>query len=413
MSNDPQQEGLIKQKPSQDISTGSGSDKQAPSATVATEQFVYERFINAYYKTFLKNIATYIENSDVNTDTDEGKNLKNVDLYPFMFAFVFSKNLKEEIINYFQNTISYTYEAERILSHAWLVMIKDFTGYLIKHNMTINNLNTLTNRINELSGMLSEAFFRISKRVTITKPDINCDADSYQQILETFKEHINKDKQEEDDYELKIHTYYRGIPVELDATVLKVDSSSVTFSIHPYEAVALSKFGMAFISSSFHGTSFKAYTNHVDITERTATFTHFVPHDHQNERRAHIRVEPTSPIKINLIYELNEFTGTLYDLSEIAVSIYFRNINIDRFQLDQPAQLIVSLPHVFEKGSTLINTTCKIMKVYKHTKGDPNAHRIVVKMEDDQHLKSKLVQYISQRQTEILQELKKLSEESA
>ncbi len=405
MPTDPNDADRLKKGTSSD-SPCTDPAPQTRSEKARPVQDMYNRFITAYYKTFSNNIAAFIKESSVN----DSQKLNSDEFYPFMFAFILNNNLRNEIKSYFQDLIHHTYEAEKILSRAWLVMIKDFANYMIEHKKTIDNMNVLTNRIHELSTILSETYLSFSKRVTINKPDVNNNDPSYQKLLQTFKNYIDKDNQEEGDYELKIHTYYRGIPVDLDAKVLLVDSGSVTFSIHPYEAVALSKFGMAFISSSIHGTAFKAYTRDVDIIKRTATFTHFVSHDHLNERRSFVRVEPCRNIKAKLINDLNEVNGTLYDLSEISVSIYLRNINIDRFQQDQPVQLITNLPNVFEKKSTLINTPCKIMKVYKQTKGDPNAHRVVVKLEDDHNLKSRLIEYICQRQSEILHELKTLSQ---
>jgi hypothetical protein len=229
-------------------------------------------------------------------------------------------------------------------------------------------------------------------------------------MLGTFQVYAAAGKGKDNGPELKIHSFYQSIPIDFNALVIKVDGEDVTFSVHPYEAVALSHLGMAVIKSSLHNCCFRAYTSQISIKDKTATFSHFIPQDDSHSRRSLIRVEPRDPIMARIIGSSSETPGIIYDISEASVTLYVRNIVLDHFQSGTVVRFFSVLGDS-DEGGIAIDTRAKIIKVYSKFKGDSNAHRLVLSYETDRSVKSKLIRYISQRQAEIIRELKEQSQE--
>ncbi len=333
------------------------------------------------------------------------------ELFRILFLSTDDKDYTKNVRNIFNKLIKHTDKTFTILSRTWLVMIKDVIDCLLSQDSKIGHLEKFLHQINQLSELLIDVFFEMSRELSAEKAKIDISPQEQKDIVEIFRKYLESaetDKESSD--ELRIHTYYRSIPIELNADVKEIEAQSVTFKVHPYEAVALSSQGQALVKSAFHLKVFMACVDHVDIKERIVTCTHFIPWEHPLERRAHIRVEPKEITKITIYSNTQEETGRIYDFSEAAIAIYLKNTDMEQYETGSSIQISTKLLSIYEKEDITINTSGTITKIYHNVKGDNDAHRIIIHWNPDSPLKSKLSQYISQRQVEVMKELKELSE---
>lgn len=375
---------------------------------IGPSNYISWSFLEDYADTFARNF-TECSKEVVSESLSEKKLLcLGTELFKILFLPSNETDQIQSIRSVFMKIIMSTNKAYVILSRTWHLMAKDIIDSLIRRNGELNRLEMFLRRINELSELLTDVYFEMGRITTVTRPEVDLDSPEYRKIISSFRKYLEKPDPESQGSELKIHTYYRSLPIELNATVRSVDAQSVTFNVHPYEAVALSSMEMALISSSLHMCVFKAYAGHVDIKERTATFTHFTQDNHQIEKRAYIRVEPKDIIKARMLINNDLIIGRVSDFSEVAATIYARNIDDEFLVPGTTINIEAELPlSVEKKEKTLINSKGTLTKIYN--KGDADAHIIVIHWETDSRLKSRLAQYISQRQVEIMRELKELS----
>ena len=381
------------------------------NTNIGSLNFACWTFLEDYTDTFARNFVNCSREVISGALPEKNLLLIGTELFKILFMTADNDSHHKDVCTVFKKIIKSTDKAYTILSRTWLIMAKDVIDCLIKRNGELNHLEMFLNRINELSELLTDVYFEQSRLPVVQKSNIDLNSREYREIVGIFSKYLQKADTDDEENELKIHTYYRSIPVELNATVRHVDDTSVTFNVHPYEAVALSSMGMALIKSSLHLGVFRAYAQLVDIQGRTATFTHFEQHDHPVERRAYIRIEPKGVIKAKIFISDDVIIGRISDISEVAVAIYARNIDTEPIVPGTIVNFTAELPTLYDKDAISLNTKGSISKIYHHTKGDADAHRIIIHWDVDPNLKSKLAQYISQRQVGIMRELKELSDD--
>ncbi len=378
---------------------------------IDTKQFVCWAFLEDYADTFARNFVINSKAAVSRSLPEKNLFLVGREVFFILFIATDERDYLQSVRNAFLKLILCTDQAYSILLRTFMMMAKDVIDCMLDRNGKLSSVENFMNRINEFSEILSDVYFTMSQEVPVKKPEIDLDSPEHREIVETFKQYLDEDRQDEQQSELKIHTYYRSVPVELDATVLKVDSRSVTFRVHPYEAVALSISGVATVKSALHLGVFQAFTNHVNVNARTATLSYFTPTDHPSELRATVRVAPSTIVKANLLSSKERLKCRIYDISEMAVALYARNAEPHLYMPGTPVRFITEIPSIYGKDPIPVNTDATITKIDEYLQGDIEAYRVIVHWEHNPHLNSLLSAYVSQRQIEIMQELNALSKE--
>ncbi len=378
-----------------------------------TSKSVCPTFLQEYTDTFARNFTACSKEIASGSISEKALLMVGTEVFRILFLSPDDKDHIRNIFDVYKKLIHCTKKAYTIMSRTWLIMARDVIDHLMIQESGLVSLEIFLHQLNELSELLIDVYFEESRVHTASKPTVDTTTPEYTETISAFSQYLEKSdnaNNQEDVDELRIHTYYRSIPIELNATVTQVDSQSVTFKVHPYEAVALSSMGVALIKSSLHLSVFLAYITNVDIKQRTATLSHFTSFKHPLERRENIRVEPNSIIKSRIILGDQEVEGRIYDLSEVAVAIYIKNTDIEQYSPGKTVNLIADLPEVYDNETIAINVTGTITMIHNNVGNDDTAHRIVIHWNPDPPLKSKLSQYISQSQVAVMKELKELSE---
>ncbi len=394
------------QRPDRGSNNTSGS--RTGHASDSYERLVCWQFIEEYAQSFARHFDRSFREA-VGDSPETAPPVSGAELYFSLFTEDTLQDSEPEINNLLVKLVQHTFEADTILTRTFLHMIKDVADCLIHRSGMLHELDMIMGRIHDVSGLVFEAYYQVSRPVVISIPDIDRYTYEYQKMLTNFNKYREREEDHNSDVELKIHTFYHSIPIDLNATVKAVGTDSVTFNIHPYEAVALSHLGIAIIKSSLHNAVFRAYTSHVDIQKQTATFSHLIIDEQPSLERSYVRVEPVQPVITRIIGESVETQGIIYDISEVAATVYIRTTDISQYPLGSTIRFSASLPDPSGDGIIAIETLCSIIVIYNEEKGDPLAYRLVLQYENDQSLRSKLSMYVSRRQVEIIRELKELS----
>ncbi len=318
---------------------------------------------------------------------------------------------ESEVRSMFNKLIRHSAYVDMVLNQVWLQMIDDYVSGLRRMKGRVDEITDLTELLNELFRLLDETYFEISKQVNIEKPGVDETTEQYHRLITNFNKYIEAGTDDDEETNgLKIHSFYHSTPLDMAATVDRVDEDSVTFNIHPYVSIALQRVAVAFVSSPVHDDVFMAYADNVDIEKRKATFSSFISHDHQADNRRHVRVELSRMTRALIIGKESEAEGIIYDISEVSCAIYVRNVDITNFDPGNSVRFISKLPDTAGSSSMEIDTMAIIFNSYKQGKNDLNAYRVVIMFDKSASLHSELSNYILSRQREIIRELKDLSE---
>ena len=367
-------------------------------------------FLRAYKSYFIKNFNKICKEK---CTCDSCLNELGIDT-EYYYDAMFNPDVdvsEGEITSLFSKLIHHSAQFDVVLNQAWLQMIDDYITGLRKLQGRVDEISCLVKLLNELFRMLDEAYYNYSKQVNIAMPDVDKEGDPYKRIISNFKRYVEDSPEGEDDFTgLKIHSFYHSTPLDMAATVEKVEEQSITFNVHPYISLALQKVPIAFISSPVHDNVYKAYAEHIDVKNRKVKFTSFISHDHDADNRKYVRVELSKVTRAMIVGKQAEAEGIIYDISEAACAVYVRNVNINNFETGSKVRFIVKLPDTSGNIKTEIDTMGTIYNSYKQGNNDLHAYRIVIQYDNEPAFFSNLANYISSRQREIIREMKDLSE---
>lgn len=194
--------------------------------------------------------------------------------------------------------------------------------------------------------------------------------------------------------DLRLLNYYREMPVSYPASLLGIDQDMVELGVHKHQAVAMKAERNAILKSSHfpHDVLAKVFT--VKVEKSLALVTNFAYAVVRAERRRFVRVEISEQIEAGFRGDGLVLTGSLADISVGGVSILAGGDA--RFTIDMPGTVLLKLP------SRPLEVPARLYKI--HETGD--RWRYVFELTTAPRTEMEISQFIFQRQTELIREIK-------
>jgi hypothetical protein len=201
---------------------------------------------------------------------------------------------------------------------------------------------------------------------------------------------------------------HRGIPISYDATVEGVEHTSVIFQVHKYQCVCLELERFTYIQSPYLPSILKARVVTMDIVATRVTLASFSYASETIGRRTVIRVQPKDPIDVLINYQGQKIRGSLVDISSSGVGIYMLSAYINNpglLRKGERIHLSIQLPN--EKGG---KNEIRLPGTILYVNREKGSFRLGMDTSPEAHARALITQYISQRQAELLRELRVLYE---
>lgn len=222
-------------------------------------------FLRSYKPYFLKNFNQICREQCTSNLCLDALNIDGDYFYDVMFN-PDGDTADKELRILFKKMVLHSAHADAVLNQVWLQMTDDYVSGLRRVKGRVDEIGELTELLNGLFRMLDETYFEISKHVNIERPRVDNTTEQYKRIITKFNKYIEHvDEYDDETGSLTIHSFYHSTPLDMAAKVVTIDQDSVTFSVHPYVAIALQRVAVAFISSPAHDDIYKAYADHVDL----------------------------------------------------------------------------------------------------------------------------------------------------
>jgi hypothetical protein len=203
---------------------------------------------------------------------------------------------------------------------------------------------------------------------------------------------------------------YRGIPITNDARIITISQGYVAFSVHEYQAVCMTLEGKTFVQGDLLPEVYQARAVAVDVLTKQAILTEFNGAGNTVGKRMAARVQPKEPADVEMYDGKRRIPGKLADISTTGVGIFTFATYIYgelSFEKSENVYIDVRMPI----SESILRFEGKITSVM-HQKGT-FLHRLGVKLVPNAATDAALLQYITQRQDEILRELKAIYETMA
>ena len=203
---------------------------------------------------------------------------------------------------------------------------------------------------------------------------------------------------------------YRGIPITNEGRIITISQGYVAFGVHEYQAVCMTLEGKTYIQGETLPEVFQARAVAVDVLTKQAILTEFTGVGNSVGKRMAVRVQPKDPTDVEIYDGIRRIPGKLADISTTGVGVFTFATYIYgelTFEKSENVYIDVRMP----TSDVILRFEGKITSV-AHQKGT-FLHRLGVKLLPNPATDPALLQYVSQRQDEVLRELKAIYETMA
>ena len=233
---------------------------------------------------------------------------------------------------------------------------------------------------------------------------------------------------------IKLLNVYKGLPISYDAFISSVGDGEIRVHSNRFQLACLYYQRETYLQGNEIPFLLRSQVNSLHLGREDATLTSFEVADQGIGERSQIRVEPEESLIARIKFDGSamEFIAPLADISAEGASACFEHY-VFPMRLCRPGNsvtLTLSLPHsvtqrirkLFTKplplgpetsrGQTdavVISTIGKVMSI--RTERDRNRYRVGMKLFFRDLSRTAILQYISQRQSEIIRDLSVLTNE--
>jgi len=213
--------------------------------------------------------------------------------------------------------------------------------------------------------------------------------------------------------EIQLLNTYRGMPISYPAQVLSVSEENVLVGVHQHQAVCLELQRSTFINLGFPLT-IKASVSSGNVATKLFNLTNIHVAEQTIGKREVIRVNPKEPLPVVISTNgsrSNNIIAELIDLSIIGIGVYGLSVSLTEIKKFQPGTNIkvrLLLPDKNQMEIATIELTIDGKVVNVIPVPEEKRIRLGIKINPDLDTRGTIASYISQRQVEIITELRLL-----
>jgi RNase P/RNase MRP subunit p29 len=209
--------------------------------------------------------------------------------------------------------------------------------------------------------------------------------------------------------EIKILNIYHGLVINTPSKILNVTKDTITISFEALQGVVIDVEKQTILQSPIFSHDIEAKVKKIDLTKRIVMLEKFKFLKTNINSRRYSRVTTSNKTPISLSVDGVNLSGFILDLSIKSIAIHVRYIQILDTIKDKNISLTFNIPNLkAELGYSRINLDGKVMAVI--TENTHNTSKIICDIDEYNTHDSILIQYIYQRQKELILELKKRSQ---
>lgn len=203
--------------------------------------------------------------------------------------------------------------------------------------------------------------------------------------------------------DLKLLNYYKGVPISYGANILEVDKEVLVVSAHETQLAVLENDMRTLMKSSHFRKDIIADVMSIDWRTEIVILRNFIYTDILSEKRSAVRVDLDDPTPVIVSYEEGKETiGRLNDLSVEGLALLMPDDCV--IDPETKVNLNIRLPIIGQQGFhdlTIEAVFLKTIQTSQHLK-----HIFMISL--DRRSENLFCHFISQRQLELVKELKEI-----
>ena len=220
------------------------------------------------------------------------------------------------------------------------------------------------------------------------------------EILAVFREELSKQPR----FQITLFNYDHGLPVSCPAHIVNIEKDMIDLDVSPYQAFTMRDQHYTFIRSKVLNHDVHANVQYVNLGRRAASLRKLCYVEIMAERRNYIRLGLDKPQRALFTTSEGIAKGKL-----VEISINGACVEIDRpcsLEIGNETSLTFTLSNTAENVEYSLKTQALLVGI--DGEGLPRRYRFTTA--PDKILDREIARYLLQRQIEILQEIKDVTE---
>jgi hypothetical protein len=200
---------------------------------------------------------------------------------------------------------------------------------------------------------------------------------------------------------VKLYNTYRGLPLDMDTTILGVEEGEITASLFGYQAVSMALEGQTHLFVPSLPGNLRATVVDVDLKKKRAVLRDFASIKGTVGMRRQVRVEPSETLEVRIYDGRQRIGGRVVDISSEGMCIYTFFANLYGLKFESDKEVFVD----FKPPYADMTMRSKGIITRLTSRAGTQLHRLGLKIYPDPEVTHVLDEYIKHRQKELLNEL--------
>ena len=220
------------------------------------------------------------------------------------------------------------------------------------------------------------------------------------EILSIFKEELFKQPK----FQITLINYYQGLPVSCPAQIISIEKDMIDLDVSPYQAFTMRDHHYTFVRSKALKYDVHANVQYVNLDRRAASLRKLCYVEIMAERRNYIRLALGNPQNALFTTSTGLVKGKLVEISINGACV--QSNTPCTLEIGEETNLTFMLHNIIQN----LDYTMKTQAVLVGIDGDIQPKRYRFTIAPDKILDREIARYLLQRQIEILQEIKDVTE---
>lgn len=221
------------------------------------------------------------------------------------------------------------------------------------------------------------------------------------EILSVFREELAKFPK----FQITLINYYHGLPVSCPAHIISIEKDMIDLDVAPYQAFTMRDQHYTFIRSKVLKHDVHANVQYVNLNRRAASLRKLCYVEIMAERRNYIRLALEKPRNASFRTKEGIAKGKLVEISINGACVQI--VNACHMEIGEETTLTLVLHNITHNVDYTMKTQATLVGV----DGDVFPRRYRFAITPDKTLDREIAKYLFQRQIEILQEIKTVTEQ--
>ena len=208
--------------------------------------------------------------------------------------------------------------------------------------------------------------------------------------------------------QLKILNIYNGLVINTSAKILKITDSSVYISFESLQGVVLNLEKQTVLQSEYFFQDIYAEVKNIHLAKKIAILENFKFLKTNANARQYARVTTAIKIPATVNVRGRSFSATILDLSIKSFALQIKNIHGHPMVEAGKVNLTFNLPNkLSENGYIQIKIDVNVVMISPLDKNQ--YYKIICEIDQNSHNLDVILDYVYERQKELIVELKKIS----